>query len=133
MKTTMHDPEKLIDAALDSYPVYPVPPGFTNRVMAQIVAKPVRFRLEFLDFILPAFFALFAGAGFAAILAIMILPDPLWLLRLQLELQPLLWQLPEIRFSSLALFASLGVLALFFGLGVAVLLFPPRLRFRWNV
>jgi hypothetical protein len=49
--------EALIDAALDAYPLAPLPAGFVRATMARLV-PPVRFRLHFLDIALPLGFAL---------------------------------------------------------------------------
>lgn len=60
----MHIPESqiehLLDAALDSYPLTPVPPGLVRRTLARIRPQPVaKFRLDFLDFAVPSFLVLF--------------------------------------------------------------------------
>lgn len=82
----MNDSDPLIDAALDSYPLAPLPPHFVRRTMAGVRAgiRP-RFRLEFLDLALPVFFILFAvtltGLGFWLLNAL----NPLWLLEIQIR------------------------------------------------
>ncbi len=79
-----------IDAALDSYPPAPLPPGFSRRLMARIVsdraAAPPVFRLNFLDFIIPACLALTLTLVFSASLYARTLLDPLLLARLRLQL-----------------------------------------------
>jgi len=59
------DWDNSLDAAIESYPLAPLPSGFVNRLMAQVEQEPravdlPRFRLQFLDVALPAFLALFA-------------------------------------------------------------------------
>jgi hypothetical protein len=49
--------EALIEAALNAYPLAPLPAGFVRATMARLV-PPVRFRLSFLDVALPLVFAL---------------------------------------------------------------------------
>lgn len=55
--------EQLLDQALTTLPLAPLPAGFTARVMAQIEQPapiaPVRFRLDFLDWAVPTFTAVF--------------------------------------------------------------------------
>jgi len=55
--------EQLLDQALTTLPLAPLPAGFTACVMAQIEQQthmaPVRFRLDFLDWALPTFTAVF--------------------------------------------------------------------------
>ncbi len=85
MTNDQDDPERLIDAALDAYPLAPIPPGFTARVMAEVRKPAVAFRLEFIDFAIPAFIALFSAvllaAGMWAVLSI----DRLTMLNLELQ------------------------------------------------
>jgi hypothetical protein len=88
----MDEHDLLIDAALDSLPLVPTPPGFTARVMAGVWRPVVTFKLDFMDFALPAFFALFASfflaAGLFAILSI----DQLATMKLELQGRLLLAQ-----------------------------------------
>ena len=54
-----------IDEALHSYPLAQLPPGFTDRVMAQVAVTPQvepQFRLQFIDLALPGFMATFGTA-----------------------------------------------------------------------
>ena len=65
MDESMVDQDTLLDDWLDSVPLAPLPSGFVSRVMAQVqtvpqAVRPPRFRLEFLDWALPVFTALFA-------------------------------------------------------------------------
>jgi hypothetical protein len=81
-------PEELdaaVEGALDTFPLIPTPPGFTARVMAEVWQPRPSFRLEFTDFTLPAFFALFS-AGILAV-GLYFLSGLDRLTRLQLELQ----------------------------------------------
>lgn len=55
--------DELIDAALDSYPLAPLPPMFVDQVMSQIKAASPRsfvasFRLELVDVMVPGLMAL---------------------------------------------------------------------------
>ena len=66
----------LIDAALDEYPLTPLPPGFTNQVMSRVTAlpistEPIQFRLQFLDVVLSFFWAGILSLGLILILWLM--------------------------------------------------------------
>lgn len=82
----MNETDRLIDAALDSYPLVPLPPRFVQRSMAAVraVSRP-RFRLEFLDLALPGFVILFTST--LALLGFWLLNvlQPRWLLILQVR------------------------------------------------
>jgi hypothetical protein len=56
----MKDTERIIDNAIDTYPLEDLPSGFVSRTMAHI-APPPRFKLTFTDLALPAFFAIFGA------------------------------------------------------------------------
>lgn len=56
----MKDTERIIDTAIETYPLEDLPPGFVSRTMAHIVPPP-RFKLTFTDLALPAFFAIFGA------------------------------------------------------------------------
>jgi hypothetical protein len=56
----MKDTERIIDTAIDTYPLEDLPSGFVSRTMAHI-APPPRFKLTFTDLALPAFFAIFGA------------------------------------------------------------------------
>jgi len=61
--------EITLDAALDSYPLAPVPAGLVRRALAQIQPRPVvKFRLDFLDFAVPSFLVIFILLTFGVIL-----------------------------------------------------------------
>jgi len=85
MSTTDAAVDAMIDAALASYPLAALPPGFTARAMARAVAVP-RPRLQTLDVFLPA-----AVAGSAVVAmalgAWLTATDPLWWPRLALQIQ----------------------------------------------
>jgi hypothetical protein len=56
--------ESLIDEALDTYPIAPLPPGFVRRVMNRVHARqpvmvPERFQLDIVDIAVPLFITLF--------------------------------------------------------------------------
>lgn len=59
---TMNETERqeaLLDAALDAFPLTPLPAGFVRATMARLApVPPIRFRLYFLDVALPFGFAL---------------------------------------------------------------------------
>jgi hypothetical protein len=59
--------EAIIEAALDAYPLVPLPAGFVRATMARLV-RPVRFRLTFLDVALPFGVALLMAALFGLFL-----------------------------------------------------------------
>lgn len=76
-----------IDAALDSYPVFPLPEDFVHRTMAQVTPTMVRFRLDFLDLVIPAFIAIFALLAFAMLIWTLNHLNPFWVLELGATLQ----------------------------------------------
>jgi hypothetical protein len=115
-------------------PLYPLPEGFTLRVMAKIERPQVRFRLTFLDLALPAFFTFFATIIVGAAVWVYSTLDPLWLPRFLLFLQ-LTWL--EIRTFPYLPLVGFGFVLLF-GMGVGLLalalwFLPPRLIRRVSV
>jgi hypothetical protein len=137
--------ELVIDAALDALPLYPAPPGLSRRVMAQVRVQvrqqpvetrqaaqtQISYRLDFLDFALPVFFAIFGMLGLSALLVVLSLLDPLWLLRIQGWLQALAWRLPVTPQGLLLLFISAGLGGLGLALLIAFLyLAPVRLEMK---
>ncbi len=88
----MDERDGLIDAALDSLPLAPTPPGFTARVMAEIWRPVVTFKLDFMDFALPAFFATFASVFLAAGMFAVLSMDQLSAIKLELQGRLLLAQ-----------------------------------------
>jgi TRAP-type C4-dicarboxylate transport system permease small subunit len=56
----MKDTERIIDTAIETYPLENLPPGFVRKAMDQIAPQP-RFKLTFMDLALPAFFAFFGA------------------------------------------------------------------------
>ena len=53
-------PDSIIDSAIKAYPQRPLPPHFVSQVMVQLKPQPpARFRLHFLDIVLPIFITLF--------------------------------------------------------------------------
>jgi hypothetical protein len=107
----MNETDRLIDAALDSYPLAPLPPRFVRRTMAAIRAgspafpRP-KFRLEFLDVALPVFFGFFGvtilGLGLWFVNAI----NPLWLLQLEIRTQ---WYLQNLNLLPVGWFAGAAI------------------------
>jgi len=75
-----------IDAAIDSYPITPLPHGFIHRTMRKINPVPVQFQLHFLDLAIPAFFITFLGTLAAVALWTFSTINPIWFLRLEREL-----------------------------------------------
>jgi hypothetical protein len=61
----MKDIERIIDTAIETYPLEDLPPGFVRRTMAHIAPLP-RFKLTFTDLALPAFFAIFGAITLAS-------------------------------------------------------------------
>jgi len=60
-------PDDLIEAALESYPLAELPPNFSKRVMQQVRAIPgsARFRLTWMDYALGLLTTLLPAVGFA--------------------------------------------------------------------
>ena len=57
--------EARLDEAINSYPLALLPPGFSQRVMAEVSRTSqfeARFRLQFIDLVLPAFMTVFGTA-----------------------------------------------------------------------
>ena len=79
------DPDELIEAALRTYPLAELPPGFSKRTMqrVQIVPAAYRFRLTWMDYALGLFVAVLPMVGFAVWY---FLPRQVWL-NLQFEWQ----------------------------------------------
>jgi hypothetical protein len=126
----MNQNDRRIDAALESYPVYPAPPGFSHRVMEQIrlernLRRAFQFRLDFIDLALPIFFAFFASLGLGILLWLISLVDAHWLVLLQLELRNIFWVLPAFPGWLALVFAGLGLVALVTGLLAAFLFMKP--------
>jgi hypothetical protein len=80
----MNDPR--MDAALDSYPLTPLPPDFIKRTMGRVKAAP-RFRLHFVDLALPVFFSLFTLLVAVFVLWGFSTIDPLWVEQVKLTLK----------------------------------------------
>jgi hypothetical protein len=114
-----------IEAALVSYPLFPLPPGFTRRVMAEIRSVEMRFHLDFLDFALPAFIAFFFALLLFVLAWLIASLQPHWLLRWQSAFQLLLQRLAPFPHWSIILFALVGMVCLAFGLLVGVILLAP--------
>jgi hypothetical protein len=89
----MDESDRQIDLALKSYPLAPLPQGFTLRLMKHIKQRQPAFGLTLLDFLLPGFFGLFGMGTVAAVLLTLPLLDPLWLPKLRLAYQVLLVRL----------------------------------------
>ena len=56
--------DTILDEAIESYPMAELPSNFTFRVMAEVnhhpqIKVPERFRLDYLDFLIPGFLVLF--------------------------------------------------------------------------
>ena len=139
----MDELDPRIDAALESYPLAPLPPGFVRRTidtlmnqsMSQIAPAQVRFQLEFTDIAIPSFLALFLLAIAGITLFTLNFLDPLWLPRLQVRLDWLLFyattSLPLPKLTIAATVAGSGLLLAILSLVVwldrpSILLFRPR-------
>ena len=92
----MHE-DHMVDAFLNEIPLSSVPSGFTRNVMERIQneQKAIRFRLDFIDLAIPVFLALFATLVFSILMVVIVIIPPFWLVRLEMQVQPLLWSLPE--------------------------------------
>ena len=122
-----------IEAALASYPVSPLPPGFTRRVMVEVGKQEFRFRLDFLDFALPAFFGLFCFISLLAVAWLLSILDPLWFVRLQLAVRSFQLSPYYLPYWPAILFGIFGVAGI--GLGIligAFALAPQRPEVRGN-
>jgi hypothetical protein len=90
----MNERDRKIEASLRSYPLVPLPGGFSRRLFARLgsktVWKPARFRLEFVDLAIPAFMVVFNLLLFFVLAWMLNTLDPTWMLRGRLELQLLL-------------------------------------------
>lgn len=74
-------PDSIVDAALNTYPLAPVPSGLVRRTLARLQPRPVvRFRLEFLDFVVPLFFVSFALLTLWAVFWTLNYVSPYWML-----------------------------------------------------
>lgn len=89
----MDDIDRKIDFGLQTYPLAPLPRGYTRRLMNRINQSQPRFGLTLMDWLLPGFFGLFGMGTLAAILLTIPLLDPLWLPKLRLQYQILLVRL----------------------------------------
>lgn len=89
--------DQMVVAFLNEIPLSPVPSGFTRSVMERIrdEQKAIRFRLDFIDLAIPVFLALFATLVFSILMVVIVIIPPFWLVRLEMQVQPLLWSLPE--------------------------------------
>ncbi len=77
----MFDLDPHIDAALESYPLAPVPPGLVRRTLARLEPRPqIRYRLEFLDLAVPVFVVLFLLLTIWAIFWTLNVVSPFWML-----------------------------------------------------
>jgi hypothetical protein len=112
----MDEIDRKINAAIESYPLAPLPAGFTRRVMQRIRPAHPAFRLSALDWLLPGFLGVFGMGSVAAVLLTIPLLDPLWLPRLKLVYQAVLLRmalLPDLRLLVMyaATLAASGLLA----------------------
>lgn len=89
----MDDTDRQIDLAFQTYPLAPLPQGFTRRLMKRINQRQPVFGLTLLDLLLPGFFGLFGMGIVLAILLSVPLLDPLLLPKLRLAYQVLLVRL----------------------------------------
>jgi hypothetical protein len=89
------DVDRLLDAALASYPLRPLPAGFVERTMARATAG-ARPRPQALDLALPLLVPVLAVLAVLGLYALPARLDPLWLPRLRL-----LWQGVELELAAL--------------------------------
>jgi hypothetical protein len=129
------DPQRAaaVQAALQNYPLEPLPPGFTRRVMGQLPARSPRaaphFRLDFLDLVLPAFIAGCASTVLALGLWLLVRADPLWLAELQLQVAIIQFRLAAVpSLAPLTWAVVLGSAAVLGAAGLVAWLSAPRVR-----
>jgi hypothetical protein len=120
--------DALIDEALASYPLAPLPAGFTRRVRAEIARHEAGFHLDFLDFALPAFFGMFSLISLFVLVFILNGLDPLWFVRLQLFLRSFQLDLVHFPYWPVLLFSLLGTAALGLTILIAAIVLPPQRR-----
>lgn len=126
-RTAIVDAAVVLDAALDSFPLAPVPSGLVRRALARITPRPVvRFRLEFLDFAVPLFLVTFVILTVWAAFWTLNYVSPYWMLewatQLKINQQWLMFkamQIPSWLPALLAILGSLSVLVMGF---IAILL-----------
>jgi hypothetical protein len=119
----MDESERLIDAAINSYPLASLPPGFTQRLMKRINPSKPALRLSMLDWLLPGFFSLFGLGSVAAVWLTVPLLDPLWVPRIKLTYQIVMlrlalistWQPVLLPVLALAIVGGLVGFALIYG------------------
>lgn len=126
----MFDSDLRIDAALESYPLAPVPPGLVRRTLARLEPRPkIRYRLEFLDLAVPVFFVLFLFLTVWAIFWTLNVVSPYWMLEwaMQLEIgrQRLMFEAMRLPAWLPVLAAIVGSVSLM-GVGFLVILFIER-------
>ena len=120
----MPDMDYLIDDALSGYPLEPLPPGFIARVMSRIRPRP-KFRLHYLDIILPAFTGVFGILIVSVTLLTLPLFDPLFWPRLELYWKAFLLRLaalPPLPISMPVLILS--ILSILLGIVTVLILIP---------
>jgi len=142
-----------LDAALDSFPVVPLPPRFVEHTLLRIAAEAPapaavgaparwavtpdrllapqpapprpRFRLQFLDIALPAFFTGLTGLALTIGVSSLNRTHPLWAASLNLDARAA-WQAAQLALPSApSLVALASGLALTLAFGLWVALDPP--------
>jgi hypothetical protein len=83
----MDEKDILIDTALDSYPLAPLPPGFIRRTMKQVAPQESLLQLSFLDLSIAVFFVVFTAAVFYIMFWLLNVLNPIWMLEVQAWLQ----------------------------------------------
>ena len=78
----------VLDAALDSYPLAPVPAGLIRRALARLEPHPkIRYRLEFIDLAVPVFLVLFLLLTVWAAFWTLNYVSPYWMLEWATQLE----------------------------------------------
>ncbi|RPI86824.1 MAG: hypothetical protein EHM41_07130 [Chloroflexi bacterium] len=113
--------DQMVDAFLNELPLSPMPSGFSRSVMERIKdeQKAIRFRLDFIDLAIPVFLALFATLVFSILMVIIVIIPPFWLVRLEMQVQPLLWSLPESTYLVASIVIGICSLCVIVALGFA--------------
>jgi hypothetical protein len=118
--------ELRVEAALASYPVFPLPPGFKRRVMAEIGKYDARFQLDFLDFALPAFLWLFCAISVLILVWMLNALDPLWFVHVQLVIRSLEIRLIGFPYWPAVVFSVFGLATIFLSTLIAFFTLAPN-------
>jgi hypothetical protein len=128
----MHETDARLDAALNTYPIEPLPHGFSRRVMATINRKRVTYKLDFMDLALPLFLATFASITLVTFLLGVMMLDSVKQVQLQRTVEFLVSRLPDASSFYIFLFPIAGLVLCGAGLLLALTVYfnnPLRRQF----